>query len=322
MQRAGGIRELFIASDARSSLPESTIPPGKVRTLKIRPTRESTVSTDHTSTMEREVRSLFISDLHLGSKFARAELLLEFLQSHSPEYLYLVGDIVDGWQLRRKWYWNETYNRLFDRLVEMANEGTQIRLTPGNHDEFLRRFLLNNEWVNIQNEFVHETADQRRFIILHGDLFDNIDQTAKWLSLVGNVGYELILRLDYWINRLLMRLGRQRKRISQGIKERTKKVVQFVGGFEQRVIDYAKEQDCNAVVCGHIHMPLMKLVQNVLYVNLGDWVENSTALIEYDDGSLDLFDMDHGGPIAQTESLLKPVSAMDPDESSQLQLVG
>ena len=129
------------------------------------------------------------------------------MERHQPAYLYLVGDIVDGWCLRRRWRWPEIYNRLLDRLIELANQGTTIRLTPGNHDEFLRRFLMNNELVSIHNEFVHELADGRRFAVLHGDLYDTIEQEAKWLSMVGGLGYETILRANHWTNRCLTGLG-------------------------------------------------------------------------------------------------------------------
>jgi len=250
------------------------------------------VSSSRSVAAGRKVRSLFVSDLHLGSRFSRVELLLEYLQSHQPQYLYLVGDIVDGWCLKRRWHWPEAYNRLIDRLVELARSGTVIRFTPGNHDEFLRRFLMNNELLTIRNEFVHHGADDRRFVVLHGDLFDEVESCAKWLSLVGCYGYEIILRLDHWVNRVLARCGVPRRRISQAIKSRVKRVVQFVSGFESRVLDYARQHRCDAVVCGHIHMPQLREEHGVLYANLGDWVENSTALVEYDDGRLQLIDVE------------------------------
>jgi UDP-2,3-diacylglucosamine pyrophosphatase LpxH len=221
-----------------------------------------------------------VSDLHLGSSFSRADRLLEFLTEHNPEYLYLAGDIVDGWLLKRKWHWPECYSRLFDRLVELAKNGTVIRLTPGNHDEFLRRFLLNCELISIKNQFIHYGADDRRFVVMHGDLFDDFENKAKFLSVVGGIGYEVILRIDLWTNRLLGRLGCRRLRISKAVKEKVKLAVQFINGFETRVAQHAIAEGCDGVVCGHIHVPSLNQVNGVLYINLGDWIENHTALMD------------------------------------------
>ena len=264
---------------------------------------------------DHDVRSIFVSDLHLGSRFAQAELLLEFLQRHQPAYLYLVGDIVDGWCLRRRWRWPETYNRLLDRLIELANQGTTIRLTPGNHDEFLRRFLMNNQLVSIHNEFIHELADGRRFAVLHGDLYDTIEQEAKWLSMVGGFGYETILRANHWTNHCLKRFGCQPRRFSLWVKERVKRAVQFVSDFEARVTEHAREIDCDGVICGHIHVPCLRaherradesLTRDTMYINLGDWVENSTALVEYGSGRLELMDVGKG--LVLEESCPRPIS--------------
>jgi len=254
--------------------------------------------------LEQEVRSIFISDLHLGSRFARVEKLLELLSLHSPEFLYLVGDIVDGWILKRKWHWPEIYNQLLDRLVVLANSGTIIRLTPGNHDEFLRRFLLKNELVSIENEFIHEGADNRRFVIMHGDRFDEFEAKAKALSMIGGFGYEVILRVDYWANVALRLCGCRRRRISQTVKQRIKLAVKFVSGFEQRAAQHASEQQCDVVVCGHIHVPSLNQVGDVLYINLGDWIENSTALIEYGDGRLRLIEMGCDEAIAESPPMV------------------
>ena len=253
-----------------------------------------------TANVDSEVRSIFVSDLHLGSSFSRADRLLEFLNEHDPEYLYLVGDIVDGWLLKRKWRWPECYSRLLDRLVELAKNGTIIRLTPGNHDEFLRRFLLNSELICIENQFIHCGADDRRYVVLHGDLLDDFESKAKFLSVIGGIGYEIILRIDHWTNRLLQRLGCRRRRISKAVKEQVKSAVQFVNGFEARVAQHAVEEGCDGIVCGHIHVPSLNQIGNVLYINLGDWIENHTALIEYGDGRLELVEMDVEHALAES----------------------
>lgn len=247
---------------------------------------------------DSDVRSIFVSDLHLGSSFSRADRLLQFLNEHNPDYLYLAGDIIDGWLLKRRWRWPECYSRLLDRLVELAKNGTIIRLTPGNHDEFLRRFLLNCELISIENQFIHYGADSRKYVVMHGDLFDDFEAKAKLLSFVGGMGYEIVLRMDHWTNRILQYFGFRRRRISKTIKERVKLAVQFVSGFETRVARHAVEEGCDGVVCGHIHVPSLNQVDGVLYVNLGDWIENHTALIEYGDGRLELVQMDVEHPVA------------------------
>ncbi len=266
---------------------------------------ESEVLAPQTANVGSEVRSIFVSDLHLGSSFSRADRLLEFLNEHDPEYLYLVGDIVDGWLLRRKWRWPECYSKLLDRLVELAKNGTIIRLTPGNHDEFLRRFLLNSELICIENQFIHCGADDRRYVVLHGDLLDDFESKAKFLSVIGGVGYEIVLRIDHWVNRLLVRLGCRRRRISKAVKEQVKLAVQFANGFESRVTQHAVDEGCDGVVCGHIHIPSLNQIGDVLYVNLGDWIENHTALIEYGDGRLKLVEMDVEHALAESPAVQK-----------------
>jgi len=268
--------------------------------------------------MDCEVRSIFISDLHLGNRFARADLLLQLLESQTPQYLYLVGDIIDGWSLKRNWHWPESYNRLLDRIVELANGGTIIRFTPGNHDEFLRRFLLDNQWVTIRNEFIHIGADNRRFVIMHGDLFDDFEIKAKLLSVIGGFSYEVILRIDLWTNRILNRLGFRRFRISKTVKERVKLSVQFIGGFEKRVTQHAVDKHCDAVVCGHIHVPTLSRIGEVLYINLGDWIENNTALIEYGNGRLELIEMNSAEALAQSPPLHREIVDRHPELGSEL----
>jgi len=261
---------------------------------------ESGVLAPQTANVDSEVRSIFVSDLHLGSSFSRADRLLTFLNEHNPEYLYLVGDIVDGWLLKRRWRWPECYSRLLDRLVDLAKNGTVIRLTPGNHDEFLRRFLLNSELICIENQFIHCGADNRRYVVTHGDLFDDFESKARFLSFIGGVGYEIILRIDHWVNRLLRRYGHRRWRISKKVKEQVKLAVQFVNGFETRVTQHAIDEGCDGVVCGHIHIPNLSQIGNVLYINLGDWIENNTALLEYGDGRLELVEMDAEHALAES----------------------
>ncbi len=236
------------------------------------------------------VRSIFISDLHLGNRFSKATEMLEFLRRHRPENLYLVGDFIDAWALRRRWYWPKPYDVLFNYIGELVESGTNLFYTPGNHDNFLRSFLVDEPPVRIQDQFVHRCADGRKMVILHGDQFDSVERGAKWLSVIGSVCYDAILYSDRAVNRLLAAIGLGPRRISATIKQTTKQTVQYFSGFEDRLLDHARQSDCDVIVCGHIHVPRYRMLDEILYVNLGDWIENATALVEYRDGRLELLE--------------------------------
>ena len=242
----------------------------------------------------RRVRSLFISDVHLGSRFANADAFLAFLEAYQPEFLYIVGDFVDGWSLRRSWYWTPTYTRIIQHLFDWASQGVIIRYSPGNHDQFLREYLRDFLWVEIADEFIHESADQLRYLVLHGDRFDDVELRAPWLSRLGSVGYSALLGIDRVINRPRAMLGRKPWRLSGGIKSRIKWVVSFLSGFEQRLVSHAKASGCHGVICGHIHTPALTRLGDIDYCNTGDWVENCSALLEFDDGELRLARFCHG----------------------------
>ena len=241
---------------------------------------------------DSEVRSVFISDVHLGSRYSRAEPLLRFLERYNPDHLFLVGDFIDGWCLARKWYWPRAYDAVIRRLLAMANNGTQIFYTPGNHDDFLRKFHFDQPLVQIQDEFIHECADGRRLVILHGDQFDDVEKGSRWLSQIGAVSYDGMLFFDRRLNDTLGKFTERRISISKFLKQSVKKVVQFISGFERRVAEHARLRGCDGAVCGHIHVPKHTTLGDVLYVNLGDWMENCTALVEYADGRLELLDLE------------------------------
>ena len=236
------------------------------------------------------VRSIFISDLHLGNRFSKASELLEFLQCHRPENLYLVGDFIDAWALRRRWYWPQPYDALFNYLGELVESGTNLFYTPGNHDSFLRRFQVDEPPVRIQDQFEHRCADGRRMVVLHGDQFDSVESGIQWLSVIGALCYDVILYADRAINRLLSTIGLSPRRISATIKQTTKKAVQYFSGFERQLLDHARQERCDVIICGHIHVPGYRMLDEILYVNLGDWIENTTALVEYGDGRLELLE--------------------------------
>lgn len=223
------------------------------------------------------VRSIFISDVHLGSRFARAEPLLRFLSRYSPDHLFLAGDFIDGWSLARRWYWPPIYDKLIRHMLSMTEKGTQIFYTPGNHDDFLRKFSIDQALVKINDEFIHECADGRRLVVLHGDQFDDVEQSNRWLSKIGSIGYDGMLFFDRKLNDGLARISDRRLPISRFVKQSVKKVVQYVSGFENKVAAHAKTRRCDGIICGHIHVPKHTQLGDVTYINLGDWLENCTA---------------------------------------------
>jgi UDP-2,3-diacylglucosamine pyrophosphatase LpxH len=234
------------------------------------------------------VRSIFVSDIHLGCKHSRANLFLSFLETYRPKNLFIVGDFIDGRKLRRTWRWDPTYNRILQRLVEMSRRGTRLFYTPGNHDAFLRHFLYNLGPVQIADEFVHRTADGRRFLITHGDQFDRIETGASWLSVLASAAYDLLLSADAVLNRLRGAPQHATYALSAAVKHRVKKCVAFISDFEERLARHARSVACDGVICGHIHTPAIIDRGDITYCNTGDWVEHSTALVESDSGKLEI----------------------------------
>ncbi len=236
----------------------------------------------------RRVRTLFVSDVHLGCRFAHAEAFLRCLESYEPETLYLVGDFIDGWRLQKKWHWQPVYNQILRRLWQLGESGTLLRYAPGNHDNFLRHFLLDFGFLEIQDEFIHQAVDGRRFVVLHGDQFDNVELRAQWLSVLGSFGYDGLMWLNGQINAWRKRLGWRPWQFSGSVKKCVKQAVNFVSNFEERLSQHAKKNGCHGVICGHVHTPTHVLRDGVTYFNTGDWVENCTALAEYDDGTWEI----------------------------------
>jgi len=238
------------------------------------------------------IRSMFISDLHLGARHARPEVVLRLLKEFQPTQLYLVGDIIDGRSLQRRWHWPAACAQVLDQLAHMSETGTELFYTPGNHDAYLRNHLTSDPPLQVQDQFVHHCADGRRLLITHGDQFDDVEEKAQWLSRVGSVGYDLLITVDRTVNRGWKYVSLRPLRISRFAKQTAKKWVQWASGFEARVVNHARAHGCDGIVCGHIHVPRVRQFGDILYVNLGDWVENATALIEYDSGELELLNLD------------------------------
>ncbi|SFN28645.1 UDP-2,3-diacylglucosamine pyrophosphatase LpxH [Formivibrio citricus] len=258
--------------------------------------------------MRLKFRSIWISDVHLGTAGCQAAYLLDFLKHTESEYLYLVGDIIDGWALKRSWYWQQTHNDVIQKLLRKARHGTRITYLPGNHDEAARQFLgLIFGQIRIENELVHTTADGRRFLVLHGDRFDGVVQCAKWLAIVGDRLYELTLALNRIFNRIRHRCGLGYWSLSQFLKHKVKTAVSFVSRFEEAVAAEAQSQGLDGVICGHIHKAEMREVGGVLYCNDGDWVESLTALVETETGELRIIDWQQLFD-EQAASVLPPVT--------------
>ena len=237
----------------------------------------------------RRYRTIWISDIHLGTRGCKAEFLLDFLRKTESESLYLVGDIVDGWRLKRSWYWPQPHNDVVQKLLRKARKGTRVVYVPGNHDEILRRFLeINIGQIEVVSEAMHTTADGRRMLVLHGDEFDAVVRYARWLALLGDGAYHLALAANHGVNVLRRRLGLSYWSLSAYLKQRVKNAVEYISRFEAAVADAAARRGADGVVCGHIHHAEIRDIAGVTYCNDGDWVESCTALVEHPDGRLEI----------------------------------
>jgi UDP-2,3-diacylglucosamine pyrophosphatase LpxH len=237
------------------------------------------------------VRTAWISDLHLGTPGCQASRLLDFLRTLDCETLYLVGDIVDGWQLKRHWYWPQAHNDVVQKILRMARKGTRVVFIPGNHDEFARHFVQHSfGGIEVMDEAMHLTADGRVLWVLHGDLFDGVVQCAPWLAHLGDQSYGFTLQLNRLLNTLRARMGRPYWSLSRYLKLRVKRAVSYVNDFEVAVSREALRRGADGVVCGHIHQAELREIGGILYANDGDWVDSLTALVEHADGRLEIVD--------------------------------
>lgn len=236
-------------------------------------------------------RTIWISDIHLGTKGCNAELLLDFLHSVECETLYLVGDIIDGWRLKKGWYWPDSHNEVVRRILKIAHKGTRVIFVVGNHDEMLRDYAgFSFGGITLAREAIHETADGRLLLITHGDAFDGVVLYARWLAFLGDQAYNLLLRANVWINFVRKRLNLPYWSLSSYLKRRVKNAVQYVCAFEDAVAREAAERGVDGVVCGHIHCAEIRRIGDVTYYNDGDWVESCTALTEAFDGTIQILD--------------------------------
>jgi UDP-2,3-diacylglucosamine pyrophosphatase LpxH len=234
-------------------------------------------------------RTIWISDVHLGTTGCQAARLLEFLRATESETLYLVGDIVDGWQLKRRWYWDQIHNNIVQTVLKKAKKGTEVIFVPGNHDEAVRQFIdLDFGGIRVRDELVHTTAAGKRMLVLHGDRFDGVIACAKWLAYVGDSLYTMILTFNQWFNAWRARAGLPYWSLSQYLKSKVKNAVSYISSFEDALAAEAKRRGLDGVICGHIHKPEIRQIDGVTYCNDGDWVESLSALVEDQSGELRL----------------------------------
>ena len=234
-------------------------------------------------------RTAWISDLHLGTRGCNAGAVLRFLREVDCETLYLVGDLIDVWSLRRSRYWPQTHNDIIQKILRKGRKGTRLVYIPGNHDELLRGFLGEYGNLSIVRRAVHTLADGRRLLVLHGDELDTVIQNVKWLAYVGDVGYQLLLRLNRPVNFLRRLLGWGHWSLSAYVKHRVKNAVAFIGEYEHAIVRYAEQYGVQGVLCGHIHNAAAREEPGrTAYYNSGDFVESCTALVEHEDGRIEL----------------------------------
>ncbi len=234
-------------------------------------------------------RTLFLSDVHLGTRGCQADLLLDFLKYNEADTIYLVGDIIDGWRLKSGWYWPQTHNDVVHKLLRQVSKGTKVYFVPGNHDEFAREFsgtVLGG--VEVVDHAYHQTADGKRLLIVHGDQFDIVVKHARWLAFLGDWAYEFALWANLWFNKARRSMGFSYWSLSAWAKLKVKNAVSFIGAFEEALTEAARRHQADGVVCGHIHHAAIRDVDGVMYVNCGDFVESCTAIGEQQDGRLEI----------------------------------
>jgi len=236
-------------------------------------------------------RAAFISDVHLGTRGCQAELLLDFIRALDCDKLYLVGDIIDGWKLKSGWHWPQSHNDVVQKVLRMARKGVEVIYVPGNHDEGGREFCgVHFGGVIVARDWIHETADGRKFLVTHGDEFDGVVQHAKWLAFLGDAAYRALLAANTWFNKVRRVMGFGYWSLSAFLKVKVKNALQFIENFEEAVADEARRRGVDGVICGHIHKAEMRDIGGILYVNDGDWVESCTAVVEHHDGTLEILD--------------------------------
>jgi len=236
------------------------------------------------------VRSIFLSDIHLGTRACQADRLISFLRHYESEYLFLVGDIIDFWAMSRGIFWSSAQNTVVQKVLRKARHGVKVIFVPGNHDEALREYVGTSFGdIEVVHEYQHTTADGKRYVLLHGDEFDQVTRYHRWVAVLGDVLYNFLVRLNIylsWVRRTLRISGYWS--LAGYAKRKVKGALEFIYSFESSVVHAVKERGLDGVVCGHIHAAAIKTIDGITYINCGDWVDSCTAIIEHMDGRMEL----------------------------------
>lgn len=247
---------------------------------------------------ERRFRTMFISDVHLGTRGCQAERLLDFLKHHDADTIYLVGDIIDGWALKSGWYWPQAQNDVVQKILRKGRKGSRIIYIPGNHDEFLRSYYGTHfGGIEVVEQTIHESADGKKFLVIHGDIFDLVVQNARWLAHLGDKAYDLAIALNRYLNLFRRMFGVPYWSLSKWAKMKVKNAVNYIGAFEDTLVNEAERHNVDGVICGHIHTPAIRNDFGTQYLNCGDWVESCTAIVEHEDGRFEIIEWSGAKPM-------------------------
>ncbi len=271
----------------------------------------------HRLMMPRRFRTLFISDIHLGAKSCQAELLLAFLDKHKADTIYLVGDIVDGWRLKKTWFWPQAHNDVVQAFLGLAQAGTRVVFMPGNHDEFARDYLGHSfGGIEIVDHALHAGANGHQYLVIHGDQFDAVVMHAKWLARLGDGAYRTAQAINARISTVRRAMGLTYWSFSAWAKLKVKKAVNFISAFETTLAAEAKRRNAQGVICGHIHHAAIRDMEGITYMNCGDWVESCTALVEQIDGTFQIINWSIELPA--TDAGLQPPDRLEPQPANEL----
>ncbi|MFA5241726.1 MAG: UDP-2,3-diacylglucosamine diphosphatase [Sulfuricella sp.] len=260
-----------------------------------------------------QVRAIFISDVHLGTAACQADRLVDFLREYQSEHLFMIGDIVDFWAMNRgKIHWSRDQNTIVQKLLRRARHGEKVIFIPGNHDEALREYIGTSFGdIRIEDEYIHTAADGKRYLLTHGDAYDQVTRHHKWVAILGDMAYNMLVYLNGWLSWLRRTLRRPGYWSLAGYaKRKVKTAVNFIFDFEDSVIHHVRESGLDGVICGHIHWPMKKDVGGLVYLNCGDWVDSCTAIIEHMDGRMELIAWGAAVPLPVPES---PAASFVPD---------
>jgi UDP-2,3-diacylglucosamine pyrophosphatase LpxH len=236
-----------------------------------------------------QYKSVFISDIHLGTKMSQADKLLDFIKTFECENLFLVGDIVDGWAMSSGFYWPQSHNDVIQKILRKARKGTNVVYVPGNHDEFLRSFC-DTQFGNLilVKQYIYTASDGKRYLIMHGDEFDAVVNNMKWLSRLGSWAYDFSIIFNIFVTKVRNIFGLPYWSLSAWLKYKVKKAVNFISDYEENLSKYATANNVDGIVCGHIHHPNLRQIGKITYVNCGDWVETCSAIVEHQDGTFEV----------------------------------